>query len=224
MRAQLADTQVAVDGLKQRLDSLRTSLEEGKKGGAVRPAVLMDLERRIASLEARLVSAPGTEPTPLATPVSEAPPPREATLPHTEAATVALRADDALLRSGAVNPNYRNGLERYRAGDCDQAIANFRQFLKAEPTSDLADNAQYWIGECYYARKDYNRAIIEFNEILTKHSKGDRLPGALLALAASFAGEGDDIDAKLVLQKLINDHPKSEEAEIGRQKLKALTQ
>ncbi|OFV88911.1 MAG: tol-pal system protein YbgF [Acidobacteria bacterium RBG_16_68_9] len=185
---------------------------------------MTDLERRVASLEARLASAPGAEPMPGTAPPSQQPPGVSSGVSHTGAAPIALRAEEAVLRSGVVNPNYRNGVERYRAGDCEQAMANFRQFIKAEPTSDLADNAQYWIGECYYARKDFNRAIIELNEVFTKYPKGDRVPGALLALATSFADSGDDIDARLILQKLINDHPGSEEAEIGRQKLKVLTQ
>jgi tol-pal system protein YbgF len=109
-----------------------------------------------------------------------------------------------------------------RLGQCDQAVSNFRSFLRKKPKSDLADNAQYWIGECYYGQRDYNRAIIELNEVLLKYSKGDKVPSALLTLASAFADSGDRIDARLILQKLISDHPRSEEAERGRQKLQAL--
>ncbi|HTO56258.1 MAG TPA: hypothetical protein VMJ74_00625, partial [Pseudomonadales bacterium] len=68
----------------------------------------------------------------------------------------------------------------------------------------------------------YNKAIIELNEVLLKYAKGDKVPAALLTLASAFADSGDKIDARLILQKLISDHPKTEEAERGRQKLQTL--
>jgi len=98
-----------------------------------------------------------------------------------------------------------------------------RDFLRQNPKSDLADNAQFWLGEAYYSRGDYNRSIIELNEVLLKHSQGDQVPGALLALATAFANSGDKIDARLILQKLISDHGDSEEAKVGREQLQALT-
>ena len=117
---------------------------------------------------------------------------------------------------------YRRALQLYRDGQSEQAIQQFRDFLRANPKSPLADNAQYWIGEAYFAQGDYNRSIIELNEVLLKYPQGDQVPGALLALATAFANSGDKIDAKLILQKLISDHPKSEEAQIGRQQLQTL--
>jgi tol-pal system protein YbgF len=224
MQARLADTQATVDSLRQRVDALRTNLEEGQKRGGARPQALTDLERRLAALESRVGGAapPGDPQQLAAVPPAEVRPPVQ--MPRTDAATIALRKEESWMLGGTVNETYRRGLEQYRAGQCEQAITTFRQFLRADPGSDLADNAQFWIGECYYARKDYNRAIIELNEVFTKYPKGDRVPGGLLALATAFADSGDAIDAKLILQKLISDHGKSEEAEVGRQKLRTLTQ
>lgn len=220
VQARLADTQATVDSLKQRVDALRISVEESKKsGGSKRSPGLAELEQRVAVLEGRgdVVPPPppdGSIPTGVK-PVVQ--------LPRTDAAVLALRREESWLSSATVNETYRKGLEQYRAGQCDQAITTFRNFIRSEPGSDLADNAQFWVGECYYARKDYNRAIIELNEVFTKYPKGDRVPSGLLALATSFADSGDAIDARLILQKLINDHAKTEEAELGRQKLKTLT-
>ena len=49
------------------------------------------------------------------------------------------------------------------------------------------------------------------------------MPTALLALATAFADSGDKIDARLLLQKLVSDHPQSEETSIGRKKLEDLS-
>ncbi len=224
MRARLADVQVSLDSIHRRLDTMKTAQGEG--GG--NSASLKALDKRVSDLEARINAAPPPVPPGENPPAAGNPPPAEqkppaaVTAPHTEAATLALRRED---RAPAASPNdpYHRALQSYREGQSDQAIQQFREYLRANPKSDLADNAQYWIGEAYYSKGDYNRAIIELNEVLLKYPQGDQVPGALLALATSFQNSGDPIDAKLILQKLVTDHPKSEEAEVGRQQLQKLS-
>jgi tol-pal system protein YbgF len=221
MRARLADVQVSLDSVKRQLDTMRTASAD--QGGGRESATVKALEKRIADLE----SHGGPPPTPTEVPGAAAAvqPPAPSpvpNLPRTEAANIALRREDRQPPSAA-NDAYRKALQSYRDGQTTQAIQQFRDYLRANPKSDLADNAQYWIGESYYSKSDYNRAIIELNEVLLKYPQGDQVPGALLALATSFSNSGDKIDAKLILQKLISDHPKSEEAEIGRQQLQALS-
>ena len=85
---------------------------------------------------------------------------------------------------------YRDGIDLLRRGDNGGAIQKLREFLRKSPKSDLADDAQYWIGEAYYANRDYNRAILEFNEVLLRYPKGDKVPAALLRQAMAFAELG----------------------------------
>ena len=220
-RARLADVQVSLDSVKRQLDTMRTASTE--QGGGRESATVKALEKRIADLEAHGGPPPTPTEVPGAAAAVQPPAPSPVpNLPHTEAATIALRREDRQPPSAA-NDAYRKALQSYRDGQTTQAIQQFRDYLRANPKSDLADNAQYWIGESYYSKSDYNRAIIELNEVLLKYPQGDQVPGALLALATSFSNSGDKIDAKLILQKLISDHPKSEEAEIGRQQLQALS-
>jgi tol-pal system protein YbgF len=220
MRARLADVQVSLDSINRRLDTMRSSMDD--KGGGRDSSTVRALEKRIADLESR-----GASPVPTETGAAAAPTPAEGrpapNVPRTEAANIALRREDRAPANPA-NDAYRKALQSYRDGQADQSIQQFREYLRANSKSDLADNAQYWIGEAYYSKGDYNRAIIELNEVLLKYPQGDQVPGALLALATSFSNSGDKIDAKLILQKLISDHPKSEEAEIGRQQLQTLSE
>jgi tol-pal system protein YbgF len=231
VRALLADTQVTVDGLRRRVESLRSQIDEQQRGGrpvgrgGARPT--SELEQRLADLERRLAEQGSAQPLSGGALPGEpqvaglpAPPVAEPVRPvnPTEAA---LLQEEAATQSGG-DEDYREGIRLVRATQCDPAAARFRGFLKKSPKSDLADNAQYWIGECYYGQRDYNKAIIELNEVLLKHPKGDKVPSALLTLAMAFADSGDRIDARLILQKLISDHPRSAEAERGRQKLQAL--
>ncbi len=225
MRALLADTQVSVERLRRDVDALRDQQKETGPGG--RSATVTDLQRKMAALDQRMRALEGSprpiEISPTPTVSGEERPP-ESQIPQSEAGQIAMRAETAALQGGAAPAPYRSAMDLYKRGQCDQAVTQFRQFIRESPTSEYVDNAQYWVGECYYGKKDYNRAIIEFNEVILKYPKGDRVPSALLALAMSFADSGDKIDARLILQKLIGEYPKSEEANVGRQKLQALTE
>jgi tol-pal system protein YbgF len=216
-RALVADTQLAVDNLRRQLDSMRITMsEEGRRGPG--SASARDLERRLAELERRALTAGGI-PTDGGLAV---PPVAPQATPGTPAAAIAWRVDESL--ATAADPNFRAALDLYRQSQYEKAALKFRDFIRTAPKSDLADNAQYWIGECYYAQRDYNRAIMELNEVLTRYARGDRVPAALLALATAFADSGDTIDAKLILQKLISEHSATEEAGVGRRRLQSLPQ
>jgi tol-pal system protein YbgF len=234
-RALVADHQIAIDGLRRRVDMLRG--EVGGSGGARRGSPvsaemvdqLRELQARVAALEqARSgIQPPSEGVAPVLPPVEGAPPPEVAQPPAPVSRgqaglEAAVAKEQAALQGGKAPPEYGEALQMIRQGQCSQAVPKLREFLRKNPKSDLADNAQNWIGTCYYVQKDYNRAIIELNEVLLKYPKGDAVPPALLTLADAFADSGDKIDARLILQKLVADHPRSPEAEIGRQRLQAL--
>lgn len=221
MRASLADMQVSLDALSRRVDTMRSAHADSQSRDA--QARVRELERRLADLET--VRTPGVTPTaptgdePTSVPTPTAVP----RVPGSDAAQIAMRRE-AQTASGAPL-SYQRALQLYRDGQSEQAIQGFRDFLRGNPKSPLADNAQYWIGEAYFAQSDYNRAIIEFNDVLVKYPQGDAVPASLLALAGAFStsgGAGGQIDAKLVLQKLVSDHPNSEEAQVGRRQLQSL--
>lgn len=238
VRALLADQQVAVEGLRRRMDILRNELSEGGRrgagggGGSASPEVrqqLADLEARVMAMEqARGMIPPTPMPgtSPAEPPIVVGSRPGEVPLAPTpqrppNAQEIALSKEEGALQGGR-DGEYRDALGLIRQGQCSQAVPKLRDFIRKNAKSEVADNAQYWIGSCYYSQRDYNRAIIELNEVLLKYPKGDKVPPALLMLADAFADSGDKIDARLILQKLIADHGKSEEAEKGRQKLQSL--
>jgi tol-pal system protein YbgF len=217
MRATMADMQVSLDSITRRVDTMRSARAD--RGARDAQARVREMERRLAELE----STRTPESTPLPPGFDGEVPPTATPLPRVPGSEAAQLALPREARSSSSAPlSYQRALQLYRDGQSEQAIQGFRDFLRGNPKSPLGDNAQYWIGEAYFAQGDYNRSIIELNEVLLKYPQGDQVPGALLALAAAFSTSGDKIDAKLVLQKLISDHPKSEEAQIGRQQLQSL--
>jgi TolA-binding protein len=63
---------------------------------------------------------------------------------------------------------------------------------------------------------------VEFEEVIKKYPQGNKLPDALLKQAFSFIALSDTNSAKLLLQKIIDRYPTSEQAEIARAKLKSV--
>lgn len=117
---------------------------------------------------------------------------------------------------------YEKALGLYKDGKLEDAIADFRNFVKTYPQSDLADNAQFWIGECYMGLKQYEQAILSYQQVIKRYPKGNKVPNAMLRQALAFHAIKDNTSARLLLEKIIRTYPKSNEANIAKSKLKEL--
>ena len=82
----------------------------------------------------------------------------------------------------AANPmeTYQAAYRDYQRGNFDLAIDGFRDFLRENSKSELADNAAYWIGESLFSQKKYREAIQQFDSVVNNYPKSDKVPGALL--------------------------------------------
>jgi len=107
----------------------------------------------------------------------------------------------------------------YSRGNYDLAISEFRQYVETYPTSEMADNAQYWIGEAFYAKKQLGEAIAEFDKVINIFSKGDKVPAARLKKGMALMDQGQTEAARAEFQAIIKWHPRSNEAQLARQQL-----
>jgi tol-pal system protein YbgF len=107
-------------------------------------------------------------------------------------------------------------------GNHGLAILGFQEVLAKFPTSELADNAQYWIGESYYAQKDFKQALAEFQKTVQAYPQGDKVPAALYKTALCQQQLGDKGAARTTLQGLVDKYPQSEEARLARSKIQEL--
>jgi tol-pal system protein YbgF len=117
---------------------------------------------------------------------------------------------------------YQRAYSTFKEGNYNLAVKQFEAFLSAYPKSEYADNAQYWIGECYYQKGDFERAIVEYEKVIKKYPNGDKHPSALLKEGFAFLDLGDRANAKLIFNKVMKEYPRSPQAEIAAKKLKAL--
>ena len=102
------------------------------------------------------------------------------------------------------------------------AAWSFGEFLRLNPDSALADDAQYWIGESYYGIGDLDQAILEFLKVRDLYPDGDKVPGATLKMGYAYLRKGQTDLARRYYQTVVREYPDSDEAELARDKLDTL--
>ncbi|MGA1869245.1 MAG: tol-pal system protein YbgF [bacterium] len=98
---------------------------------------------------------------------------------------------------------YKMSKDFFFKGEIEKAIASFTEYLELYPDTSYTDNAQYWIGECYYKYKNFKRAAEEFNKVITQYPAGNKVPAALLKAGYCYYELKDYEKSLEVLQKLI---------------------
>ncbi|HSE96629.1 MAG TPA: tol-pal system protein YbgF [Blastocatellia bacterium] len=107
----------------------------------------------------------------------------------------------------------------YSRGNYDLALSEFRQYVETYPTSEMADNAQYWIGEVYFSKRQFNEAIAEFDKVSALFPKGDKVPAARFKKGLALVELGQADAARAEFLAIIRLYPRSNEATLARQQL-----
>src|SRR5262245_43710398 len=111
----------------------------------------------------------------------------------------------------------------FSRGNFDLALSEFRQYVEVYPSSELADNAQYWIGEIYYTQKKLPEAVAEFEKVRAVNPSGDKTAAALLKrgmILKDMPSRKDDAIAQF--HSIFRDYPKTREGETAMQELQQL--
>jgi tol-pal system protein YbgF len=150
-----------VRAMRNDVDQLNHSLESSRKQ---QHDLYADLDQRMKALEARGGGSSGAG----------------------AAAAGGGAAGGAAAAQGAADTpdktNYQTAFDMLKDGQYDRAIAAFQTFLSAYPSSSLADNAQYWLGEAYYVNKSYPEALAAFQRVVDNYPQSRKLPDALLKI------------------------------------------
>jgi tol-pal system protein YbgF len=104
---------------------------------------------------------------------------------------------------------YHDAMKKLQDGDNAGAERGFKVFLQSNPKHTLAGNAQYWLGETYYARKDYQNAMTAFAEGYKNYKASPKGPDNLLKLGITLAVMGRKSDACQIFSKFSHDYPRA---------------
>ena len=114
---------------------------------------------------------------------------------------------------------YEAAADQYRNGRYKEAASGFSTFLQSYPDSDLAGDAQFYLGSSQYASKDFKNSIQTMQSLVKNRPDDPRAPDALLVVAADQIELNDMKSAKASLQRIIKDYPGSASAETAKSRL-----
>lgn len=211
LRAQIDELRDEVRGLRGRLEELEHSLRQkpasGETGERPREGQLTRLEDANAQLAQRLARVEEhlrLEPVPSAPKVeSKIKPESSAKIPSEEEL-------------------YQRAKQAFDQGSPAQARRGFEELIQRYPNSANADNAQFWIGETFFREKAYEKAILEYQKVIERYPKGNKVPAALLKQGHAFLALGDKVNSRLLFEELVRKFPHSAEAKLASDKLKEI--
>jgi tol-pal system protein YbgF len=208
--------------MQRRLQALesRTGGEAGKEA-AGKPQTDELLERlklvegRLANLESAL------RPMPARPDGAAGDTPRQS-----KPAAMAPRGESVLPLPGTpdISPTsaYNLAYNDYLNGRYELAVAGFQRFLQDFPSTSLAPNAQYWLGESHYGLRDHVKAMQAFEKVVTDHPHSEKVAAALYKLGLAAAETGNASKAREYLKRVLQDHKDSNEAKLAKGKLAEL--
>ncbi|UCV18870.1 tol-pal system protein YbgF [Ferribacterium limneticum] len=116
--------------------------------------------------------------------------------------------------------DYEAALNQFKAGKYKEAAAGFGAYVQKYPASSLAPNAQYWLGNAWYAQRDCKRAIEAQSVVTTKYPESPKAADAWLAIATCQQELGNPTGVKRSLETVMTKYPGTPAADTARDRLK----
>jgi tol-pal system protein YbgF len=114
---------------------------------------------------------------------------------------------------------YDRAFDALKSANYPAAITGFGDFLARYPQAQLADNAQYWLGEAYYVTRDYPNAAAAFQSVLQRWPSSRKAPDALLKLGYTLYEQKRYPEARATLNDVAKRYPDTDAARLARERL-----
>jgi tol-pal system protein YbgF len=115
--------------------------------------------------------------------------------------------------------SYDAALVQFKAGDYKAAATALDDFVKLYPASAYAANAQYWLGNAYYAMRDCKSAISAQQVVVKSYPDSPKAADAMLNIASCYTELKDKPNAKKTLETLIAKYPNSNSAQLAKERI-----
>src|SRR5690348_13185793 len=156
-----ANSGARLDTMSTQVQGLSDNLEEIKSRLGKLNQQLVDLQSAVQSLDAKVSGAAPANTAPTTSPTS-----------GTGAASPTGSVPPGVASSApSADMLYSNGLRDITSGKYDLAKQEFQDYLKFYGDTDLASNAQFYLGEIAYAQKQYQEAVSQYDRVLTNYPK-----------------------------------------------------
>ncbi len=204
-----ANSGARLDTMSTQVQGLSDNLEEIKSRLGKLNQQLVDLQNSVQSLDAKLSGSAPAAVSGGTNPAASSAVPTGSSVPPPGSAPSA----DML---------YQNGLRDIQGGKYELARSEFLDYLKYYGSTDLASNAQFYLGEIAYQQKKYDQAVTEYDKVLNNYPKSFKLAPAQLHRAMAFIELGQKSSGIRELREIVKRYPGTEEDRRARAKLKEL--
>jgi tol-pal system protein YbgF len=191
--AQTTDASSKVDQISGQVQALHDAVDELKASLAKVNKKLDDIQAQQQNINSN--PSPGTPSSTTAPAAPQAPPP---------------------------NALYEDAMRDFNAGKNELATNEFTQYLQAYGSTDLAGNAQFYLGEIQYRQGNLQGAVTSYNKVLDQYPGGNKAPAAQLKKGYALLDLGQRSQGVQELRSLIARYPKSPEAVQARDRLSKL--
>ena len=117
---------------------------------------------------------------------------------------------------------YRDAFGMLKAGQYEQSITAFNNYLQQYPAGQYADNAQFWLGEGYYVLRQYEPAIAQYQKLVVGYPDSLKQSQAMLKIGYSYDKLGQQEQAASVLLQLKQKFPGSAAARLADEQLQRM--
>jgi tol-pal system protein YbgF len=226
-----ANSGARLDTMSTQVQGLSDNLEEIKSRLGKLNQQLVDLQSSVQSVDAKISGG------------TALPPPSSTNPPNGSASNNGFPTQQSYSSNGSVSPGatgpavntappvsgapsadtlYSNGLRDITSGKYDLARSEFQDYLRYYSTTDLASNAQFYLGEIAYSQKNYDLAIAEYDKVLTGYPRSFKTAPARLKKALANIELGQKATGVRELREIVKRYPGTEEDRRARAKLKEM--
>jgi len=227
-----ANSGARLDTMSTQVQGLSDNLEEIKSRLGKLNQQLVDLQSSVQSMDAKISGG------------TVLPPPATSTPPNGSASNNGFPTNPSYASNGSVSPGatgpavstaplaagsapsadtlYSNGLRDITSGKYELARSEFQDYLRYYGNTDLASNAQFYLGEIAYSQKNYDLAIAEYDKVLTGYPRSFKTAPARLKKALANIELGQKATGVRELREIVKRYPGTEEDRRARAKLKEM--
>src|SRR5467141_1880690 len=198
-----ANSGARLDTMSTQVQGISDNLEEIKSRLGKLNQQLVDLQNSVQSVDAKISGAAPATGT---------------------ASPTASTAGSSAMPAGAPSADtlYSNGLRDITSGKYDLARSEFQDYLKYYGDTDLASNAQFYLGEISFKQKQFADAVASYEKVLTNYPKSFKLAPARLRKGMALIELGQKNNAVREFREVVRRYPGTEEDRQARAKLKEL--
>jgi tol-pal system protein YbgF len=214
-----ANSGARLDTMSTQVQGLSDNLEEIKSRLGKVNQQLVDLQNSVQNIDSRIAGGGA----PISSPAASAP--IGSTSPATPTSNGNSFVPSNSSSSGpppSADTLYSNGLRDITSGKYDLARGEFQDYLKYYGDTDLASNAQFYLGEIAYSQRQYDQAVDEYDKVLSNYPKSFKLAPARLKKGMALIELGQKNPGIKELREVIKRYPGTEEERRARAKLKEL--